>query len=228
MKKLAIAVALALVIPFAGLAHATDVTVDPTKITVGYMNVFDLGLVYQWGSGWGFAALPAFYTGSDLTLAPNSIDDPAPYWYLPGGGPGSVGQKIMEASMVRTPSFWALLMRAFPRQYKPLMKAAEETYQQDMIQYGGLLLADEETIMAVVAQQMAEFSIQYLAYQMGVPPEAFEPFRPQLVNLSALAMDIGVGICASPEAGYMKEVNATAAYVAGQLQARNITSKLLR
>ncbi len=36
--------------------------------------------------------------------------------------------------------------------------------------------------MAVVAQQMAEFSIQYLAYQMGVPPEAFEPFRPQLVE----------------------------------------------
>jgi hypothetical protein len=139
-----------------------------------------------------------------------------------------IGQKIMEASMVRTPSFWALLMRAFPRQYKPLMKAAEETYQQDMIQYGGLLLADEETIMAVVAQQMAEFSIQYLAYQMGVLPEAFEPFRPQLVNLSALAMDIGVGICASPDAGYMDEVDATAAYVAGQLQARNISSKLLR
>ncbi len=47
-----------------------------------------------------------------------------------------IGQKIMEASMVRTPSYWALLMRAFPRQYKPLMKAADETYQQDMIQYG--------------------------------------------------------------------------------------------
>jgi hypothetical protein len=97
MKTLAIAAVLALVIPFAGPAHATDVTVDPAKITVGYMNVFDLGLVYQWGSGWALADLPAFYTGSDLTLAPNSINDPNPYWYLPVGGPGSVGQKIMEA-----------------------------------------------------------------------------------------------------------------------------------
>jgi len=99
MRTLAIAAVLALMLPFAGPAQAdTDVTVDPGKIVNGYMNVFDLGMVYQFGQPWGFADLRAFYTGSDLTLAPNSVNDPAPYWYLPSGGPGSVGQKIMEAN----------------------------------------------------------------------------------------------------------------------------------
>ena len=97
MRTLAIAAVLALMLPFAAQAD-TDVTVDPGKIVNGYMNVFDLGMVYQFGQPWGFADLRAFYTGSDLTLAPNSVNDTAPYWYLPSGGPGSVGQKIMEAN----------------------------------------------------------------------------------------------------------------------------------
>lgn len=99
MRTLAIAAVLALMLPFAAPAQAaTDVTVDPAKIVNAYMNVFDLGLVYQFGGPWGFADLAASFTGSNLTLAPNSINDPNPYWYLPSGGPGSVGQKIMEAN----------------------------------------------------------------------------------------------------------------------------------
>jgi hypothetical protein len=34
-----------------------------------------------------------------LTLAPNTIGDPNPYWYTPSGGPGAAGNKIMAASM---------------------------------------------------------------------------------------------------------------------------------
>ncbi len=78
-----------------------------------------------------------------------------------------IGQKIMEAAMVRTPSFWALLMRAFPRQYKPLIKAAEEAFQRDMIQYGLLLQADEETIIAVVSNQLAGFAISTSPSRQG-------------------------------------------------------------
>ena len=137
-----------------------------------------------------------------------------------------IGQKIMEAAMVRTPSFWALLMRAFPRQYKPLMKAAEEAFQQDMIQYGVLLQADEATIIMVVSNQLVGFAIQYLAYKTGMPPAAFDSLRPDLFNVAFLAMNASVLICEG--ANYMAEVNATASYVAAQLQARNISSKLLR
>lgn len=76
----------------------TAVTVDPAAINLGYMNVADLGGGFQFGSGWGLPDLPATYVGAILTLGPNSIGDPDPYWYLPSGGPGSTGNKIMEAN----------------------------------------------------------------------------------------------------------------------------------
>lgn len=76
---------------------ATTVTVDQTKITNGYMNVFDLGDVYQWGSGWGFGDLCASYNSGDLKLSPNCIGDPNPYWYVGGGATGNPGNKKMGA-----------------------------------------------------------------------------------------------------------------------------------
>ena len=74
-------------------------TVDAAALTNGYMNVLDLGGNFQWGSGWGIADLTAVFSGNDVTLGPNCIDDPNEYWYLPSGGPGSVGQHIMEANL---------------------------------------------------------------------------------------------------------------------------------
>lgn len=83
--------------------HAqVQVTVDPGASWVGYMNVFELpanGGGFLWGSGWGTADLVATFSGATLTLTPNTIGDPDPYWYVGGGGPGAAGNKIMEANM---------------------------------------------------------------------------------------------------------------------------------
>lgn len=112
MRTLAIAAVLALLVPVAGTAYAqADVTVDPAKITLAYMNVYNLPIpdgdgAFRFGSPWGFADLTAYYTGSDLTLGPNTIGDPNEYWYqcvgeaVPPncGGPGAPGNKIMEAN----------------------------------------------------------------------------------------------------------------------------------
>ena len=104
----ALLIVLALVSLGAAVAQAqADVTVDPAAITFGYMNVFDLGGAFQWGSGWGIADLTAVYSGSILTLGPNTIGDPNEYWYQcvggvtpPNcGGPGAPGNKIMEANL---------------------------------------------------------------------------------------------------------------------------------
>jgi hypothetical protein len=88
-----------------------SVTVDPAPGYtgwVGYMNVFDLPAGtyptvgpggYQFGSSWGTADLIAGFTGPVLKLQPNSIGDPNPYWYNPSGGPGALGNKIMDAVM---------------------------------------------------------------------------------------------------------------------------------
>ena len=89
-------------------ANAALVTVDPVQNWIGYMNVFEIpqnGGGYLWGSGWGTADLCANWSGPVLTLSPNTIGDPNPYWYTPSGGPGAVGNKTMDANMyVETPS----------------------------------------------------------------------------------------------------------------------------
>lgn len=97
MRAFAIVALLALVLPFAAPAQAVDFTVDPT-ISLGYMNVFELdGTTFVFGSPWGFGDLVASFSGPLLTLSPNTIGDPDPFWYIGGGGPGAAGNKIMEA-----------------------------------------------------------------------------------------------------------------------------------
>lgn len=70
----------------------------------GYMNVTELpenGGGYVFGSPWGIDGLRAEFNDSaaTLTLYPNSVDDPNPFWYLPEGGPGSTGNKMMGAAL---------------------------------------------------------------------------------------------------------------------------------
>ena len=79
----------------------TTVTVDPGATWLGFMNVFELpsnGGGYVFSSGWGFADLNASFSGPVLTLTPNTIGDPDPFWYQGGGGPGAPGNKTMEAN----------------------------------------------------------------------------------------------------------------------------------
>ena len=102
--KSVVLVALAVFALSAGIAGAdVTVTVDPATLTNGFMNVFDLGNVFQWGSGWGVPDLTATWSGNIVTLGPNCIGDPNSYWYLPSGGPGAIGQKIMEANLYAEP-----------------------------------------------------------------------------------------------------------------------------
>ena len=91
--------------------NAATVGVNPGAPWLGYMNVFDIPQnggggpyppnlgPYQFGSSWGIADLCATWSPTVLTLSPNTIGDPNPYWYVPGGGPGAIGNKIMDANM---------------------------------------------------------------------------------------------------------------------------------
>lgn len=93
-------------------AQAASFTVDPSYSWQGYMNVFALppsggGLTsgaYMFGSSWGTPDLVTSWNGGVLTLAPNTINDPAAYWYTPAGGPGAKGNKIMDASFYVEPA----------------------------------------------------------------------------------------------------------------------------
>lgn len=89
------------------VATAVSVYVDPSKAWAGYMNPFETpqngGAWAGWGSGWGTAALCANWSGSTLTLSPNTMDDPSAYWYDTTSSP-SIANKIMEATMYVTPA----------------------------------------------------------------------------------------------------------------------------
>jgi hypothetical protein len=88
--------------------NAQTVTVDPGTLTLGYMNWFNVGGpgygiagagAYASGSSWGTADLVSSFSGTTLTLSPNVINDASSYWYTPAGGPGAVGNKIMDANL---------------------------------------------------------------------------------------------------------------------------------
>jgi hypothetical protein len=89
---------------FVGAAISTKaatVLVNPGQSWLGFMNVFNLpsaGGAYQFGQAWGTADLTAVFSGSTLTLGPNTIGDPNSYWYTPSGGPGAIGNKVMDAN----------------------------------------------------------------------------------------------------------------------------------
>ncbi len=88
--------------PAAVVPTNTVVTVDPAETWLGYMHVSNLpasGGAYQFGSVWNTADLNASFAGAILTLSPNTITDPATYWYIGGGAPGRPGNKIMDANM---------------------------------------------------------------------------------------------------------------------------------
>lgn len=98
MKALAIVALLALLLPPASPVQAQDFTLDPIAMSVGFMNVFELdGQTFVFNGPWGFADLTAAFDGYVLTLGAAPIDDPDPFWYIGGGGPGAPGNKIMEA-----------------------------------------------------------------------------------------------------------------------------------
>ncbi|MBX3381326.1 MAG: PEP-CTERM sorting domain-containing protein [Phycisphaeraceae bacterium] len=86
-------------------AQAVVVNVDQGPAGwIGYMNVFELpanGGGFVFGSGWGTNDLNSSFDNgaSTLTLSPNTIGDPNPFWYTPSGGPGAMGNKIMEANL---------------------------------------------------------------------------------------------------------------------------------
>src|SRR5690242_2414758 len=83
-------------------ASAANITVNPSDNWIGFMNVFETpqhGGGFVFGQGWGTADLTATFSGPVLTLGPNTIGDPNSFWYSPSGGPGSVGNKSMDANM---------------------------------------------------------------------------------------------------------------------------------
>ncbi len=139
-----------------------------------------------------------------------------------------IGRTLAESALARTPSFWALVMRALPHNYQPMIKGAEAAFQQQDVDLGSLLMLGntedaEIQIWSVLSYQMAGLVVEYLKVKTG------EDFSNNLLDLTMFIdglKDAALQICV--DGNYMGEVDATVLAVAGQLDAHNITSKLLR
>ena len=171
MKTVAIAAVLTLLIPVAmgaGIADAqTTVTVDPATINLGYMNVYELpvnGGGFVFGSGWGLADLTAVFAGNDLTLGPNTIGDPDPFWYIGGGGPGAPGNKIMEANT------YAEVTGALAGQ---------------TVTFTGMVLANSLTSAHTVVAFVKDYAPDYSSFvQSTVALSALGPFSVSLATIN--------------------------------------------
>jgi len=96
-----------LAVAVAGTAASAQTTVGVDQSGapwLGFMNVFELpanGGGFVFGSGWGVPDLVATFDdpNNELVLSPNTVNDPDPFWYQGGGGPGQAGNKVMEANL---------------------------------------------------------------------------------------------------------------------------------
>ncbi len=103
MRCLVLAISAGLLSSSGALAVTVGVG-ESTAPWLGYMNVFELpsnGGGFVFASGWGVGDLNATFNDAahTLTLSPNTIGDPNPFWYTPSGGPGAAGNKVMEANL---------------------------------------------------------------------------------------------------------------------------------
>lgn len=105
MNSVQAAIAATAFLGTSALAGTTNVGIDPSSAPwLGFMNVFELpenGGGFVFGSGWGVADLTASFDdgANTLTVGPNTVGDPDPFWYQGGGGPGAAGNKFMEANL---------------------------------------------------------------------------------------------------------------------------------
>lgn len=167
--------------------NAANVTVDPSTLTFGYMAVFNTpqnGGGYQFEGGWGIADLNSSISGSGpttvVTLSPNTIGDPNPYWYLPSGGPGATGNKIMHAN---------------------LYSETTGTYVGTTLQFGGTVLVN--SLLSSVNQQgngwtsvafIKDFAPDYSSFNsVTVPLNSLGVFNISLATVNDPARHVQYG-----------------------------------
>ena len=109
----------AALVAISAASAATVMVGVSTSPWTGFMNVFELpanGGGFVFGSGWGIGDLNTSFDdpGQTITFTPNTIGDPNEFWYQGGrpgedpgnpndnGGPGALGNKVMEANLFYT------------------------------------------------------------------------------------------------------------------------------
>lgn len=144
---------------------------DSTSPWLGFMNVFELpanGGGYVFGSPWGVPDLAASFDdpNNKLTLLPNSIGDADPFWYQGGGGPGALGNKIMEAN---------------------LYQEYTDVFNGQIVTFEGMVTSNTFTAAHTASIFIRDFAPDYSSFNQISVPLTAGPFS------ISLAADAGAG-----------------------------------
>ncbi len=136
----------------------------------------------------------------------------------------SIGQRVGGSALLASPEFSLLFIKAFAAdmtsyfggrvKFVKAVIAADLEFRKMMIAYGQALMQDEATAVDLLAGQMAELSMGFLA-SYGVTLPAGTDLKPLIV----MAINGGMAICASD---FLGEIQATTAFVKANLTANGI------
>ncbi len=164
---------------------------DSTAPWLGYMNVLDLpqnGGLYQFGSPWAVEDLVAEFddTTGKLTMKPNSIDDPDPYYYQGGGAPGAPGNKVMEANL-----------------YQELT----DTLQGKLLTFEGTVLSNDFTSEHEAYIFIRDFAPNYGSFAQAIIPAVPGDFSLSLVTVDAPGRHVQWGLQVSGVCVWITDVD---------------------
>ena len=123
-----------------------------------------------------------------------------------------VGQRITAAALLRSPDFPALLVDAYARDFSrhfdltrseaaKTITAAEMNFRRMMLQYGQILMQDDETAMQLVAEQLADQATTYLSSFGVILPASLD-----VVELAKRLLGYAMSLC---EPDYTQEIQGT-------------------
>lgn len=199
------------------LPLASDPTYGPQPPGYVIILAIELDKILAAQGVWGMLGLPL--TLEDRLMFCHNIVEYAGDILIKRADP-LIGQKIINACILRSPEFPSLLKNAFPPEYGSLIGQAEKAFRNQTALYGAILLMPEKTALNILSDQLAGLAIDYLEFLFDAPPGSFDYIKPQLATLAQAAMGIGIELCAGYH--YLDEVQLTIGYVETQLAAHHV------
>jgi hypothetical protein len=138
-----------------------------------------------------------------------------------------IGLKLAAAALPPNPNFPLLMEKAYAADLAThfgisrieavkFIKSSERQFRQTMILYGHVLMQDDATAIALMAEQLEEMAKAFLA-AVGLPPL---PDGVDIQPLLKFGIEYAMSLCAGD---FEAEVEATVDYVEHQLRAHGIS-----
>ncbi len=143
----------------------------------------------------------------------------------------AIGARISAAALPPNPNFPMLLEKAYIKEFaedfglsrveaRKFFMASERQFRQFMVLYGQVLMQDDTTAVALIAEQLANMAVAFLAANRIPLPPDFDISKLELILQYGIGQSIG--ICS---ADFYGEVAATADFVDQQLAQHGIAVK---